>query len=247
MPAPETPTGAPRSAALDRAVLAPLFEAAADRVRYALAPIEPEAAEALVASLLPGERALVERAVASRRREFATGRRLAHRLMAELGLPDGPLLRDADRVPTWPADVVGSISHSRELAVVAVARAAALFGIGIDVEPDEAVKEGIERIVCTAAESAWLDRVTAGQPPAERGRKVKLVFSAKEAVYKAFYPRVRVFWNFHDVTLEIDEGAGRIAARLPASADRKVAEGGFVRAEGVLVSAFVVPHRDAAR
>lgn len=222
----------------DPAPLARLFDAphALRSVRYGIVPIE-----AGLDALFDAERLLVEQAVASRQREFASGRRLARRLLAELGLPDAPILRDADRVPCWPEAAIGSISHCRDLAVVAVARRSAVAGIGIDIEPDEGVAEGIERIVCTAEESRWLD--ACGGSSELRARRVKLVFGAKEAVYKAFYPKVRVFWGFHDVTLEIDEAEGRIEARLPTSADRPRAEGAFVRAHGALVSAFVIPNR----
>jgi len=224
----------------ERSPLEPLFEAAhaRGRVRAAIAPVTDE-----VDSLWPAERPFIERAVAGRRREFASGRRLARRLLRELALPECAILRDDDRVPVWPAAVVGSISHSAERVVVALARAESAYGLGIDVEPDEAVKEGIERIVCTGEERAWLDRSAPGESPLERARRVKLFFSAKEAVYKAFYPRTRVFWGFHDVTLELDEPAGRLLARLPASAGQPEAEGRFVRLPGTLVSAFVIPPR----
>jgi 4'-phosphopantetheinyl transferase EntD len=197
--------------------LRPLFD---PLVARAIGPVEDAVAE-----LSEGERDLVTRAVESRRREFSTGRRLARRLLAERGLSPGPILRDDDRVPIWPASVTGSISHSRDYAVVAVCDADACFGVGIDIEPDEPVKPGIERIVCTDA----------------RGRRVKLFFSAKEAVYKAFYPRVRVFWSFHDVTLALAERRGRFIATLPASAGRAQVEGRFVRGHGTIVSGVLAP------
>ncbi len=218
-------------AGLPESFLSPLFEPAVARAIASVvdATGELEAAEA----------ALIARAVASRRQEFSTGRRLARRLLAARGIAPGPILRDDDRVPIWPTGITGSISHSREFAVVALCDASACFGVGVDVEPDEPVKPGIERHVCTSAERAWLDGFD--QDEAERGRRVKLFFSAKEAVYKAFYPRVRVFWGFHDVTLELDEAGGRFRAALPQSADRRHAEGRFVRGHGTLVCGVLAP------
>lgn len=208
------------------ALLEPLFDPTVARA------IEPVADA--VAELAADERELIARAVESRRREFSTGRRLARRLLVERGIAPGSILRDADRVPIWPVGVTGSISHCREHAVVAVCDANACFGVGVDIEPDEPVKPGIERIVCTAAERSWLDGEEGGEEA--RGRRVKLVFSAKEATYKAFYPRVRVFWNFHDVTLELDERSGVFVATLPPSAGRSTIEGRFVRGHGTIVS-----------
>jgi 4'-phosphopantetheinyl transferase EntD len=216
---------------LPESFLTPLFDAAVAR---AIAPVVDATAE-----LSSEEAALVARAVESRRREFSTGRRLARRLLADRGIAPGPILRDDDRLPIWPIPITGSISHSREFAVVAICEAAACFGVGVDVEPDEPVKPGIERHVCTAAERHWLDGFDLDE--AERGRRVKLVFSAKEAVYKAFYPRVRVFWGFHDVTLELDEAGGRFRAALPASAGRSHVEGRFVRGHGTIVSGVLAP------
>jgi 4'-phosphopantetheinyl transferase EntD len=216
---------------LPASFLAPLFESVVAR---AIEPVEDAVAE-----LAEGEAELIARAVASRRREFSTGRRLARRLLAERGVVAGPILRDDDRVPIWPAQFTGSISHSRDYAVVALCAAEDCFGVGVDVEPDEPVQPGIERIVCTEAERRWLD--AADTEETARGRRVKLFFSAKEAVYKAFYPRVRVFWGFHDVTLELDEPSGRFDAILPASAGRARAEGRFVRGHGTIVSGVLAP------
>lgn len=208
------------------ALLEPLFDASIAR---AIAPVVDAVAE-----LSEEERSLIARAVESRRREFSTGRRLARRLLAERGIAAGSILRDEDRVPIWPPNVMGSISHCRDYAVVAVCDADACFGLGVDIEPDEPVKPGVERIVCTESERRWLG--VDDECDETRGRRVKLFFSAKEAVYKAFYPRVRTFWNFHDVELELDEDGGRFVAALPASAGRAHVEGRFVRGHGTIVS-----------
>lgn len=207
------------------ALLEPLFDASIAR---AIAPVVDAVAE-----LTEEERSLVARAADSRRREFSTGRKLARRLLAEQGIAARSILRDDDRVPIWPPNVTGSISHCRDYAVVAVCDAHACFGLGVDIEPDEPVKPGVERIVCTEAERRGLGGGDECDPI--RGRRVKLFFSAKEAVYKAFYPRVRTFWNFHDVALELDEGRGRFVAALPASAGRAHVEGRFVRGHGMIV------------
>lgn len=210
-------------------LLEPLFDVSIAR---AIAPVEDAVAE-----LSEAERGLIARAAESRRREFSTGRKLARRLLAERGIAAGSILRDDDRVPIWPLDVTGSISHCRDYAVVALCDADACFGLGIDIEPDEPVKPGVERIVCTDSERLWLG---GGDESEEiRGRRVKLIFSAKESVYKAFYPRIRTFWNFHDVVLELDEVRGRFVAALPASAGRAFVEGRFVRGHGTIVSAVV--------
>jgi 4'-phosphopantetheinyl transferase EntD len=183
--------------------------------------------------LSSAEQALVAGAVPGRRREFATGRLLARRLLAELGYLDFELLRDSDRVPSWPENVVGSISHKEELCIVAVASARDRAGLGLDVEPDLPVKPGLERLVCRPRERDWVK--SAG--PSEQGRRCRAVFSAKEAVYKAFFPRLRQAWGFQDVELEIQLDLDSFRAQLPPSADRGQVEGRILRRNGWILSA----------
>ena len=42
------------------------------------------------------------------------------------------------------------------------------------------------------------------RPPPDVNQNVILVFSIKEAVYKAFFPIVRKVWGFMEVEVEID-------------------------------------------
>jgi 4'-phosphopantetheinyl transferase EntD len=180
-----------------------------------------------------GESALVARAVDSRRREFSTGRVLARTLLRQLGAEIPELLRDTDRVPLWPSEVVGSISHCGDLCAVAIGKSSRFRGIGLDVEPDVPVKEGVERIVCRDSEHAWLDAASGD----ERSRRIKIIFSVKEAVYKAFYPELRTFWSFQDVETEIDLDGERFSASLPEGPEVREIEGRVARREGWILSA----------
>jgi len=198
------------------------------------------------------ERALVRDVVRKRELEFLTGRSLARRLLRDLGYVDSELLRDDDRVPTWPEGVVGSITHSvsgavprtaageaqnpswqeNSLCIVAVARADERTGVGIDVEPDEPVKPGLENEICDTSEQTWIE----AEGPSESGRRCRMVFSSKEAVYKAFFPRVREFWGFHQVHVEFDLERNAFCATLPSSAGRAEVEGRIFRRFGWIVS-----------
>ncbi|MCR9093713.1 MAG: 4'-phosphopantetheinyl transferase superfamily protein [bacterium] len=200
-------------------------------VRVAVAPVGDHED-----ALLPDERAIVASAVAKRRREFSTGRVLARRLLAEFDHPEFALLRGEDRVPQWPEGLVGSISHADALCAAAVGQASEFAGIGVDLEPDEAVDREIERVVCRDGERAW---VRAGGDGAV-GRRVRVVFSVKEAVYKAFYPRTREFWGFQDVLVEIDLDAGRYRATLPESAGVRQVSGRVALREGWILSTLAV-------
>ncbi len=161
--------------------------------------------------LHPSERACVDRAVAKRQHEFATGRLLARRLLARLGAPDFALLAGSDRAPIWPPGVIGSISHSHGLCVVVVSPRGALAGLGVDVEEAGAVHPELWRRVLRPEEESWLR----SRPFAEQRRLAAVFFSAKEALYKAQYPITRARLGFHDVSLELETSNGTFRARVP--------------------------------
>ncbi len=158
-------------------------------------------ADADPAYLLPDEACSVERAVEKRRREFAAGRILARQLLAQMTSNDSartlPLLNDANRVPIWPAGIVGSITHCHSLCAVATSHVAHSAGIGLDVEPAEPMKPELERYVMRDAEYARIDVM----PLEVRMLGGVLVFSIKEAVYKAIYPITRRFLEFQQVEI----------------------------------------------
>lgn len=184
-------------------------------------------------SLLSEERALVASAGHQREIEFATGRILARRLLARLGRPDFALLQDPDRLPRWPVGTIGSISHKKEICVVAVVSTEDRAGLGVDIEPDRPVRPGVEGRICRATESEW---VAEGDGEDEAGRRCRMIFSTKEAIYKAFYPRVREVWGFQDVGVELDLARGRFRAELPPSAGRDEVEGTILRRRGWLLA-----------
>src|SRR5262245_52072688 len=142
-----------------------------------------------VAALLPEERAEIEKAIDKRRFEYSSARACAHRAMAQLGVPDAPLLSGPGRDPRWPSGVVGSIAHSKGWCAAAVGRTAEVRALGIDLEPDDPLDPPLWPHVATKRELAWLE----AQPEVRRGRAARLLFSAKEAFYKCQFPTTRQF------------------------------------------------------
>jgi 4'-phosphopantetheinyl transferase EntD len=192
--------------------------------------------------LLPEERLLVSRAVAKRRQEFAAGRRCARGLLAQLGYPGLPLLRNDDRTARWPEELVGSISHCAALCVVAVAHRSSLAALGVDVEPDAALEPPLWRKICTPGE---IERLLGTAPAAERGRIARLVFSAKEATYKSVHPLVGEGFGFQDVEIAIDWETGRFTPRRVGTfsgrfPDRSLPAGRFTRRGGFVFTAATV-------
>lgn len=149
-------------------------------------------------SLAPEERVTIDNAVAKRRREFSTGRWLAKKLLAEADHETAALPSDPDRVPRWPDGILGSISHDDGLCVAVVSRANGIAGIGVDVELSAPLEEGLWSLIMRPEE-----QVECGA--CAPGAYAKLLFSAKEAIYKAVYPERRNFLEFLDVRAHIDQ------------------------------------------
>ncbi|MFK0227637.1 4'-phosphopantetheinyl transferase [Streptomyces sp. NPDC090303] len=143
----------------------------------------------------PEEEALMARAVPGRRREFAAARVCAHRALAALGAAPGPLLRGRRGAPAWPARTVGSITHCAGYRAAAVAPAAGLLALGIDAEPHAPLPPGVRGAVAFGPEEAWLRRAAAGRPDLAWDR---LLFSAKESVYKAWSGYGGAWLGFED-------------------------------------------------
>lgn len=148
--------------------------------------------------LWPEEQRAIAGAGDKRRLEFTAGRVMARQAMGAIGLPAAAIPVAADRAPVWPEGVIGSISHCDSLCVAVVARAGDVGAIGIDAEEDTPLEQALWTEICTAPERAWLQT----RPEAQRGRLAKRIFSAKEAVYKAIFPRIRKVLEFSDVTID---------------------------------------------
>ena len=187
--------------------------------------------------LHPAETAHVAAAVPKRQREFAAGRWCARRALARLGITDFPLLAGPDRAPRWPAAVVGSITHTDTFCIAVAGRRASVAALGVDAEPDRPLEAELWEIVCTPAERHWL----ATQPAAARGRLARLLFSAKECLYKLQYPLTGALLDFQDAEIAPDLDGGRFTARLLRDAGAcltagSVFEGKFLAADGLIVT-----------
>lgn len=186
---------------------------------------------------LPEEEALMEGAVAARRAEFATARACARQALEQIGAPAGPILRGPKREPLWPAGIVGSITHCTGYRAAAVGRAAEVLTIGIDAEPHAAVPERVVPRVLGDEEHAWI----AGAPAGIHWDR--LIFSAKESVYKAWFPLARTWLGFEDASIAIDPAAGTFQARLlivpPAGVPAEF-HGRYCVADGLVVTAIAV-------
>lgn len=157
--------------------------------------------------LLAEEASGLGQAAAKRRRQFASGRHFARMAIRKLTGRAAPVLRDRQGRPAWPNKLVGSIAHSERLAA-GVAASEGLRGVGIDLERADRIggqrRSGrLHRRLFTAGERerTWEDP-----------RQGAVIFSAKEAGYKAINPIVGRCIGFQEaeVALNWRDGTFRI-------------------------------------
>ena len=198
------------------------------------------------ATLFPAEEAAVARAVDKRRREFTTARACARTALARLGLPAVPILRGAQGAPRWPPGIVGSITHCDGYRAAAVARAEDMQAIGVDAEPDERLPDGVLEAISLAEERAGL---VALQSAAPGQRWDRLLFSAKESVYKAWFPLTQRFLSFEEAVIVFDPASHTFSARLlvpgPVLDGNSLTgfTGHWQAGDGLMVTAIAMPRR----
>jgi 4'-phosphopantetheinyl transferase EntD len=196
------------------------------------------------AVLYPEEEAFVARAVDKRRREFTTVRLCARAALARIGAAPVPLVPGQRGAPTWPAGVVGSMTHCAGYRAAAVARADQIVTIGVDGEPNEPLPDGVLESVSSAGERATLARLTADHPEVCWDR---LLFSAKEAVYKAWSPLTGRWLGFEEASVAFDADTRGFTARLlvPGPVVSGVPLTGFtgrwLSRDGLVLTAIALP------
>ena len=133
--------------------------------------------------------------------EFLAGRLAAREALRPFDLAEHPVAIGAAREPLWPAGLEGSISHSvlsgEGVALCAVRPGQE--GIGLDLEAWLDGDQGAQLWPGIVDEDEW-GRLEAGARALglDRARGLTLVFSAKESLFKALYPRVGRYFDFLD-------------------------------------------------
>jgi 4'-phosphopantetheinyl transferase EntD len=116
--------------------------------------------------------------------------------------------------------------------------------VGIDAEPHEALNAEILPDIVTAAEHRRVTYLSAAWPDVRWDR---LWFSAKEAVYKAWFPLTRRWLGFHDAEVTVNVGSGRFSAQLLVPGPRIHGEsivsftGRWLVRDGLALTAVIVP------
>jgi 4'-phosphopantetheinyl transferase EntD len=178
-----------------------------------------------------------------RRRQFAAGRSCARRALSRIGRPDAAVPTGPAGEPRWPPGVVGAITHTAGYCAAAVASCARVRALGVDAERALALDEGAARAVLSEEERR---RLPAGPAwPA-------VAFSAKESLFKAWFPLAGRPLRFHEAEVGLDPLRGAFVARLlvppPSGAAEWLSqgvEGRFAITARHVFTAIAVPARTA--
>lgn len=161
---------------------------------------------------LPEEEPLIARSVDKRRNEFITVRHCARVAMGRLGVPEAPILKGERGEPRWPDGVVGSLTHCEGYRGAVVGRRSAVRSVGIDAEPHGVLPDGVLGAVSLPAERREISALPAGL------HWDRILFCAKEATYKAWFPLTGRWLGFEDAhisfELESDGTAGSFVSRI---------------------------------
>ncbi|GIF20362.1 4'-phosphopantetheinyl transferase [Paractinoplanes tereljensis] len=187
---------------------------------------DDEVAEALY----PSEEQVIAKAVPKRRREFTTGRWCARQALHQLGVPPAPILPGERGAPGWPQGIAGSITHCEGYRAAVVAHLDAYASVGVDAEPNEPLPPGVLDAISLPEERAQLSAFAWD----------RLLFSAKESIYKAWFPLARRWLDFTEARVELRED-GTFSAKLLVDGPVSGFEGRWLADTGLLLTAVTVP------
>ncbi|MGB9041740.1 MAG: 4'-phosphopantetheinyl transferase superfamily protein [Pseudolabrys sp.] len=150
--------------------------------------------------LMPEEAEAFANSVLKRRRASGAARIVARELLSRRGYAHAPLQKLPSGAVAWPKGTVGSMAHDARVAVAAIGDTRSVRALGIDIEPGEGLPFDLDLVATPRERREAVDTPHFG----------RLLFCAKEAVYKAVHPLEGVFLEFHDVEIDFKRGKARV-------------------------------------
>lgn len=200
--------------------------------------------------LLPAEREYFADAVPKRVREAGTVRTCARLALEHLYRQEPDLTADLiapdehvfvpreDGSPAWPARVVGSMTHCAGYRAAAVASAHRYASVGIDLEPAVPLSAAVRAFIVRAEE----ERCVRGELCLS-----KVLFSAKESVFKVWYPLGVRGVDLRDISVALEpasavggkteDARGTFTARIPQEPTAPPLRGDWVIGGGFVATA----------
>ncbi len=187
--------------------------------------------------LHPEEQGLVSQAVDVRKGEFGDARWCAHQALRELGVDNnGAILRGDRGMPLWPDGYTGSLTHTEGFRAAVAAPTRHVVSMGLDAEPAAPLPGEVVGEIARARERKQIERMRReGTEWADR-----LVFCAKEATYKCWFPLTRRWLGFTEAEIDIREDGTFLAYILARPTPVPFFEGRWEERGGyIIASAFV--------
>ncbi|MBF0695871.1 4'-phosphopantetheinyl transferase family protein [Actinomyces bowdenii] len=202
-----------------------------------------ESRDDLDEQLFPVEQDYIRRAVPKRFQEFQTVRALARRGLAELGRVRPPMVPGERGEPIWPQGIIGSITHCDGYRAVMVSTSCQLRSIGIDAEPNCPLSTGVFHRISSPEERDEI-RLLAEAIPQVCGDR--LLFSAKESIYKMWFPVARnMLWFDQACVRLLPDGSFDATLLVPAARSPGIPRrviGRWDLSEGILRTMVDLPH-----
>ena len=182
------------------------------------------------------ERTYLENVSQNRKREFIAGRFCAHEAMVLANVSPEHIQIGGKGEPIWPSNIVGSITHSHGYAAAAVARKSDIVSLGLDAEIDEPLSSRVLRRISNVQEQEWVENVggTLVQHPG------KVLFSAKEATYKAWYPITQEWLGFKEVLINFHDQGNTFTVDIQKNGPIREMHGKYTIRKDVIVTAIEV-------
>lgn len=153
-----------------------------------------------------------------RQAEFLAARLCARKALSiQTGFASLPTQQADSRIPLWPAQSCGSMSHSHSLAAALVGDNQAWQGLGLDIEKPLQLMRA-QRLAKSILTTDEHNRFV-GLDSTQQAIYLTLVFSFKESLFKALNPLTGSYFGFQDAQVLDLSAATSGHARLRLAKD----------------------------
>jgi enterobactin synthetase component D len=165
----------------------------------------------------------LERAISKRKAEYLAGRYSAMQALDKLGARVTNITTGHHRNPIWPPNIIGSITHTTSTAFSALAYKTDFDHIGIDYE--QIIEHSVAKDIASTIINDFEEQQLINWPMSFE-KALTLVFSAKESLFKALYPKVGHYFDFSSAEiLTISEEKNSFTIRLSQSLTQSLPKG----------------------
>ena len=146
-------------------------------------------------------------------------------------------MRGERGMPLWPHGYTGSMTHTEGLRAAVAAPSKHVRSMGLDAEPAEPLPDHVLTMIARAGEMAQLTQLAdAGIDCPDR-----LLFCAKEATYKAWFPMTHRWLDFDQAEIDLRLDGTLISYILARPTPVPLISGRWIIRDGFVIVSTVVP------